>query len=189
MPQPAEAEHDGQPKWCTHCGIQKPLGDFHRDITSPDGHRNVCKACRSKINEENREAEIDPRIQEVHEDLAEAIGTMKAGGTCSPHYAEIGEALMRRCGGVEGFARLYMAHLHMTKWGSSERGKCLRDILSLHIKLSESTNERLEVLTDEDLTRIMGSAIRDYQQKLSLPPDALPTVDARVVSTAKKAPQ
>lgn len=184
MPDPLPSPQDEEPKWCTHCGIKKPLCEFHLDITSPDGHKNVCKECRAAIHAEDKE-ELDPRIQEVHDDLADAIGSMKAGGTCSPHYAEIGEALMRRCGGVEGFARLYMAHLHMTKWGSAERGKVLRDILSLHIKLSENANERLEVLTDEDLTRVMGRAIKDYQQKLELPPDALPAIDARVVSTAK----
>ena len=32
-------------KTCTKCGATKPLSDFHRDRTKPDGHRARCKAC------------------------------------------------------------------------------------------------------------------------------------------------
>lgn len=172
-------------KWCTHCGVQKPLDEFHLDITRDDGHRSVCKECRASVDADAREDEMDPRIKVVEEDLAEAVATMPPGGTCSPHHAEIGEAIMRRCGGVDGYARLYMAHVYCTKPGSSERGKSLRDIMQLHVKLSETGGERLETLSEGDLQRIMVGAMREYQDKMGLSSDAIPALDAPSKKTTK----
>lgn len=165
-------------KYCTHCGVEKTLGEFHFDINMADGYKDVCKECRSIIEYQERK-DVDPpdqRLLQVDRDLADAVATIPAGGTCSPHMAEIGEALMRRCGGVDGFARLYMAHIYNTKPGSPERGKSLRDIMSLHIKLSVSGGDRVETMSEEDLNRIMSEAIQDYQQKLNINEEKLPVI-------------
>lgn len=33
-------------KTCKACGAEKPLSDFGRDLTTPDGYKYVCRACR-----------------------------------------------------------------------------------------------------------------------------------------------
>lgn len=37
-----------QTKTCSRCGVEKPLRDFHRRSSSPDGHSGVCKTCRAE---------------------------------------------------------------------------------------------------------------------------------------------
>lgn len=37
----------GPAKRCTKCGETKPLAAFHRDASSPDGHKRWCKACNN----------------------------------------------------------------------------------------------------------------------------------------------
>lgn len=35
-------------KWCSKCGQTKPLTDFYRDRSRPDGYRYMCKECETK---------------------------------------------------------------------------------------------------------------------------------------------
>ena len=37
----------GPTKRCLNCGEAKPLTEFHRDASSPDGHKRRCKACNN----------------------------------------------------------------------------------------------------------------------------------------------
>ena len=39
------SEAPGPTKRCLNCGEEKPLTAFHRDASSPDGHKRWCKAC------------------------------------------------------------------------------------------------------------------------------------------------
>ena len=44
-------------KTCKGCGKTKPLHEYHKQKTSPDGHRPQCKECRkghTKEKEQNR---------------------------------------------------------------------------------------------------------------------------------------
>jgi hypothetical protein len=41
-------------KICTKCGIEKPLNQFSRDISSKDGVRYVCRQCISEIGRQKR---------------------------------------------------------------------------------------------------------------------------------------
>lgn len=42
-------------KTCTGCVIEKPLEEFHRDRSKPDGRRPRCKACIREYGRSNRE--------------------------------------------------------------------------------------------------------------------------------------
>ena len=61
-------------KRCSGCGVVKPLGDFYRDRTKPDGRVSRCKECRSaykrRYYEENRDkiAERSRRYYEENRD-------------------------------------------------------------------------------------------------------------------------
>lgn len=35
-------------KTCKHCGVSKPISEFHRNRTLPDGHYNTCKPCTNQ---------------------------------------------------------------------------------------------------------------------------------------------
>ena len=37
-------------KTCCGCGVVKPLDDFHRNRTKPDGRQNLCKPCNIERN-------------------------------------------------------------------------------------------------------------------------------------------
>jgi hypothetical protein len=43
-------------KRCTKCGEEKPLSEFHRDRTRPDGRYSFCATCRCTIVRERRRA-------------------------------------------------------------------------------------------------------------------------------------
>jgi len=40
----------GPTKVCTVCGDDKPLVEYHKDRTSSDGHKPMCKACKGKYD-------------------------------------------------------------------------------------------------------------------------------------------
>lgn len=42
----------GPTKRCLNCGEEKPLTAFHRDASSPDGHKRWCKACANAASRE-----------------------------------------------------------------------------------------------------------------------------------------
>jgi len=42
-------------KVCTQCKQEKPLAEFPKNVTSPDGYRTNCKACRAEYYRKNKE--------------------------------------------------------------------------------------------------------------------------------------
>jgi hypothetical protein len=42
-------------KVCNRCNIERPFGEFNIQKNSKDGYRTICKICRKKYNEENKE--------------------------------------------------------------------------------------------------------------------------------------
>jgi hypothetical protein len=50
-------------KWCSKCGLSKPLSEFHRSVISHDGRVGGCKSCRSfdsrRYVERRRRAEAE----------------------------------------------------------------------------------------------------------------------------------
>lgn len=50
------ARNDTATKVCPGCGTPKPLKDFHRQSTKPDGHGTYCKICSLPENRKDRAA-------------------------------------------------------------------------------------------------------------------------------------
>ena len=46
-------------KKCTKCGLEKDLGEFHRDRSSKDGVRVRCKACIKEDSSKYRAENVD----------------------------------------------------------------------------------------------------------------------------------
>ena len=44
-----------QSKVCTNCNKSKPLTEYHKDKSTADGFRQICKSCRSNINKHYRD--------------------------------------------------------------------------------------------------------------------------------------
>jgi len=42
-------------KICTKCGVEKELGEFHKQCSSKDGLRSICKFCRIIYSQNNKE--------------------------------------------------------------------------------------------------------------------------------------
>ena len=40
----------GPTKVCNTCGEDKLLVEYHQDMHSPDGHKKMCKSCKSKYD-------------------------------------------------------------------------------------------------------------------------------------------
>lgn len=47
-----------QTKTCRECQETKPIGEFYKRTSSPDGHRNECKECRKKYNTRLEEEQL-----------------------------------------------------------------------------------------------------------------------------------
>jgi len=52
-------------KKCPHCGETKPLSEFHKNRSKPDGHTSWCGICHSE-SERKRRAEYSNGTREVH---------------------------------------------------------------------------------------------------------------------------
>lgn len=51
-------------KICKHCGVEKPLSEFHRVSRNKDGINDWCKDC---VNEYQRKREAEKRKKRLHE--------------------------------------------------------------------------------------------------------------------------
>ena len=49
-------------KVCKHCGKEKPISDFFKLASSPDGHQYCCKECARGILYKSREGERLARL-------------------------------------------------------------------------------------------------------------------------------
>lgn len=55
----AESKRHNMDKACIKCGIIKPLQEFHRCAANVDGHKNLCKTCKS-IESQKYRANMSP---------------------------------------------------------------------------------------------------------------------------------
>ena len=65
-----------QTKMCSKCGIEKPLSDFHKDKRDRSGVRSICKLCRKKYCEENKER-INQYNKQYYQENKEKLNTIK----------------------------------------------------------------------------------------------------------------
>jgi hypothetical protein len=65
-------------KTCTKCGEEKPLTEFHKDKSKPDGHMPSCKACRKIAAATHYNDNLDRRRAENRESYCRNRGAKKA---------------------------------------------------------------------------------------------------------------
>ncbi len=110
------------PKWCTNCGVQKPLSDFDRDANNEDGYKNTCKVCRAALRIDQKEP-LDPRIAAIEEESLDKLSQLSTGGTLSPETKDVVDSFFRAVGGVDGFIRRLNAQYYAAAPGSATRTK------------------------------------------------------------------
>lgn len=77
-------------KRCARCRHRKPLADFYRKKTSPDGHHAYCKSCHNQVMKDyyrrNRKKVLDwtnARKARVRREWTELMIELKDGKPCS----------------------------------------------------------------------------------------------------------
>lgn len=168
-------------KWCTNCGQQKPLDQFHKDAARVDGHRDHCTDCRRELR---REESIKGTVLEDMEDQAmETLGQLSGrGGSVVPHATEALESVLRPFGGMEGYGKWLFATFLAARPGSAVRERLLTKILDLiqYVSAAGDSEQPINEMEDGDLIRIMSTHIIEFQKKANLPATAFPTLDGRV---------
>ena len=51
---------------CTNCNQNKPLTEYHKDKSTADGYRHVCKSCRLKVNKHYRDNNRQININKIY---------------------------------------------------------------------------------------------------------------------------
>lgn len=184
QPDPIDAVADvAGEKFCTHCGLRKSFNCFHKDDTKEDGHRNVCKECRSKINDDKKKARLDAKLKEVEQEGLEALGNLSAGGSFDPHINEVFEAMMKPFGGVNGWAKHLFATYLACDPGSQKRVKIHDMMMQLAGKVTKLglAERQLDMMEERDLLQVMQQHLVEYQENNELPSTAIPTLSDEVV--------
>jgi hypothetical protein len=162
-----ELSEDAAPKWCTHCGTQKPLTAFDRDANNADGYKNQCKSCRALIHEDNRDSKLDPRIAAIEEEALKKLDQLVAGGTINPHTDDVVDSFMRFTGGVDGFIRRINANYYACKPGSQQRTKIDLALLSL-IAGREQDKGALSKMSQDDLQKLFVTTVKQLHGPLTI---------------------
>lgn len=86
-------------KPCSKCGVDKDLSEFHRHKDAPDGHRAVCKSCRSgeaKVYYAEHREEHAANYASYRMRNAEKVSEYQAAWHAKHRDRRIGEARERR---------------------------------------------------------------------------------------------
>jgi hypothetical protein len=81
-------------KRCRTCGDNQPAAAYHKDASSPDGRRGVCRCCRAEVN---RWEKIEARYSLSREGFYELLDSQD--GRCAICLTEMpkGEAVVDHC--------------------------------------------------------------------------------------------
>ena len=164
-------------KYCTTCGEAYPLENFDRDALRPDGHRDICKACRAAVRVKERERRHANQMVELERQNLETLSTLTSGGSLNPHCSELLESLMEPFGGQRGYAKQVWAEYLRAPPGGQLRFKYMQMIMELCKQVSklDLAERRLEMLEDDDVVREMRRHLKTYQDNLELDANAIPT--------------
>lgn len=184
----AAEQNSAEEKWCTHCGIKKPLKDFHRDARKEDGHRDVCIECRAKIDKDKEKESLDARLKELEQEGIETLGKLTSGGSFDPHINQVFESMLRPFGGVDGWAKHLFATYLAAPPGSQKRVKIHDMMMNLAGKVSKLglAERQLESMEERDLLNVMRQNLIEYQKGNNLLPTEIPTLDGEVVDVSKE---
>lgn len=163
-------------KFCTHCGIRKELKEFHVDASKEDGHRDVCKQCRSELNASKKESRLSAEIKRMEEEGVKTLGTLTDGGSFDPHINEVFEAMMKPFGGVQGWAKHLYATWLACEPGSNKRVKIMDMMMNMAGKVTKLglAERKLDMMEEKDLLEVMRTHIVEFQKANDLPPTAIP---------------
>ncbi len=149
---------------CKTCHVKFPLTkDFwHRDNSSSDGYRKICKMCRAEELEKKRKDEVDDRLKKLEDAGFSMLDNLVNGGSEVPHMAETFQRIMEAFGGPGGFASQLMSTYFRAAPGSQQRQRILDSVLRLNIKVSESgaAKKSLEEMTNEELDKEIEKSVR-----------------------------
>lgn len=175
-------------KYCTYCGIQKPLTAFNKDSSKPDGHRDTCKSCRREVNKKKDSRKLEANLRKLEEEGLQALDQMTSGGSFDPHINEVFESIMRPFGGVQGYAKHLFATYLACEPGSQRRIKIHEMILRLSDRVTKLglAERHLEMMEERDLLKVMQANLVEYQRDNDLPPTAIPTIEGNVVYAGDK---
>jgi len=118
-------------KTCIQCKKSFPetTDHFHR---SKDGFHSRCKTCRRKHENGRRQKKREERLKEIEKGAVDVfIASARIGGANVPHSSELLEVLMEYCGGVRGFANIYMKQFYDAAPGGAFRTKMLDTLVRL----------------------------------------------------------
>jgi hypothetical protein len=118
-------------KTCIQCKKSFPetTEHFHK---SKDGFHSRCKACRRKHENGRRQKKREQRLKEIEKGAVDTfIASARIGGANIPHSSELLEVLMEYCGGVRGFANIYMKQFYDAAPGGAFRTKMLDTMVRL----------------------------------------------------------
>lgn len=186
IPDPIEAVKSSGSKWCTHCGGRKSLDAFHRDSSKEDGHRDVCKDCRSSLDQQKKQKSLDAELQKVEQEGLDALGNLSSGGSFDPHINEVFESLMKPFGGVNGWAKHLFATYLACDPGSQKRVKIHDMMMQLAGKVTKLglTERQLDMMEERDLLQVMKQYLVEYQEGNDLPSTAIPTITGDVIDAS-----
>ena len=118
-------------KTCIQCKKSFPetTEHFHK---SKDGFHSRCKVCRRKHENGRRQKKREQRLKEIEKGAVDTfIASARIGGANIPHSSELLEVLMEYCGGVRGFANIYMKQFYDAAPGGAFRTKMLDTMVRL----------------------------------------------------------
>jgi len=116
---------------CIQCKKSFPetTEHFHK---SKDGFHSRCKVCRRKHENGRRQKKREQRLKEIEKGAVDTfIASARIGGANIPHSSELLEVLMEYCGGVRGFANIYMKQFYDAAPGGAFRTKMLDTMVRL----------------------------------------------------------
>lgn len=150
---------------CVECLQPKPLNaqHFSRDKSKENGFYPLCKKCRQKRRSlEKKVQRAEKKLEQLEKLGLSVVLNMPDGGELVPHSAEMVEALMQGCGGVQGFAKIVWVHFYQCPVGGSNRTKLLEAIarLTAQNSLSGGAKKPFDLMDDEEL-------LLTYQQHLA----------------------
>lgn len=140
-------------KTCIQCGKTLPASTkyFHK---SKDGYHARCRLCRNKREQENRKKKRNKKLDQIERGAVDLfVSAARIGGANIPHSAELLECIMEYCGGVRGFANLFMKQYYDSPVGGAFRTKMLDGVQKLVQSNTAigGAKKPLELMTEDEL--------------------------------------
>lgn len=140
-------------KTCIQCGKTFPANSkfFHK---SKDGFHARCRLCRNTREQAARKKKRNKKLDQIERGAVDLfVSAARIGGANIPHSAELLECIMEYCGGVRGFANLFMKQYYDSPVGGAFRTKMLDGVQKLVQSNTAigGAKKPLELMTEDEL--------------------------------------